>query len=79
MQDVSEAYITIESKEDGAYFEAPVTKGKMVRLGDEYRKLPADLILNIQACRLVIAGESYVQDNESEWNEQSVTRLQFGE
>jgi hypothetical protein len=51
MQDVSEAYITIESKEDGAYFEAPVTKGKMVRLGDEYRKLPADLVLNIQAGR----------------------------
>jgi hypothetical protein len=51
MQDVSEAYITIESKEDGVYFEAPVTKGKMVRLGDEYRKLPADLVLNIQAGR----------------------------
>jgi hypothetical protein len=51
MQDVSEAYITIESKEDGVYFEAPVTKGKMVRLGDEFRKLPADLVLNIQASR----------------------------
>jgi hypothetical protein len=51
MQDVSEVYITIESKEDGVYFEAPVTKGKMVRLGDEYRKLPADLVLNIQAGR----------------------------
>jgi hypothetical protein len=49
MQDVSEVYITIESKEDGVHFEAPVTKGKMVRLGDEYRKLPADLVLNIQA------------------------------
>jgi hypothetical protein len=48
MQDVSEAYITIESK-DGVYFEAPVTKGKMVRLGDEHRKLTADLVLNIKA------------------------------
>ena len=51
MQHVSEVYITIGSKEDDVYFEAPVTKGKMVRLGDEYRKLPADLVLNIQAGR----------------------------
>ena len=49
MQDVSKTYITIESEEGDVYFEGLVAKGEKFRLGDEYRKLPADLVMDIQA------------------------------
>ena len=49
MQAVSKTYITIESEEGDVYFEGLVAKGEKFRLGDEYRKLPADLVMDIQA------------------------------
>ena len=49
MQDLSGAYISVQSNEGIEYFGASVAKGSKFRLGNEYHKLAPDLVVNIQA------------------------------